>query len=345
MSSDLLTFSEAKEYLSEKDRTVHLLLGNGFSMAYNHIIFSYNALHQFIEQQKDPLITTLFNIVNTKNFELVMQQLDNLCELINAFDANNSLLDKVVTARDRLKESLIDAVESLHPEHVFKLEDEQIEKCSEFLSFFTDRKGSIFSTNYDLLLYWVLMRNNAKNAIDGFGRDKEDTGSSNDEPEYSELRWGINKKHQNIYYVHGALPIFDQGVHIVKEQYTGSKFLLENIRDRIERGHYPIFVASGNGNEKLNHILHNRYLTFCYEALTAIEGSLITFGFNFGEYDEHIIDAINIAAKQGRRTSNKLFSIYIGVYSDSDRKHIERIKSKFKCKVNIFDAKTANVWA
>jgi hypothetical protein len=78
--------------------------------------------------------------------------------------------------------------------------------------------------------------------------------------------------------------------------------------------------------------------------LCAIEGSLITFGFNFGEYDEHIINAINIAAKPGRKMPDRLLSIYIGVYSEDDRKHIERIKGKFKCKVNLFDAKTVPVW-
>ncbi|WP_421317032.1 DUF4917 family protein [Aeromonas veronii] len=344
MTDKLATFNEVQEYLQSKKRNVHLLLGNGFSMAYNHEIFSYNALHKFIEEQDDPLISSFFDIVKTKNFELVMQQLDNFCDLIDAFGSDRTLLDKVQTASNRLKESLIDAVESLHPEHVFKLEEYQIEKCYHFLSFFIKNQGSIFSTNYDLLLYWVLMRSGARNAIDGFGRDKEDNDYS-DEPEYSELRWGNNKKNQNIYYVHGALPIFDEGIHIIKEEYTGTKYLLENIKKRIDDGHYPIFVASGNGEEKLNHILHNRYLTHCYESLCNIDGSLVTFGFNFGSYDHHIIDAINVAAKQGRRAGNKLFSIYIGVYSDDDRKHIERIQSKFKCKVNIFDAKTANVWA
>jgi len=140
------------------------------------------------------------------------------------------------------------------------------------------------------------------------------------------------------------LPIFDTGIDIVKEEYSASGYLLENIEKRLQKAEYPIFVASGNGEEKLNHILHNRYLTHCYEALSSIEGSLVTFGFNFGPYDHHIIDAINVAAKQGKRVGNKLFSIYIGVYSDEDRKHIEKISPLFKCKVNMFDAKTANVW-
>ncbi len=35
------------------DREFHLLLGNGFSMAYDPTIFSYNALHGFIEKLDD----------------------------------------------------------------------------------------------------------------------------------------------------------------------------------------------------------------------------------------------------------------------------------------------------
>lgn len=81
MTDKLATFNEVQEYLQSKKRNVHLLLGNGFSMAYNHEIFSYNALHKFIEEQDDPLISSLFDIVKTKNFELVMQQLDNFCDL------------------------------------------------------------------------------------------------------------------------------------------------------------------------------------------------------------------------------------------------------------------------
>lgn len=344
MSDKLQSFDDVINGLKEKRRVPHLLLGNGFSMAYNHEIFSYNALHRFIEDLDDDLISLLFNVIKTKNFELIMQQLDSFCELIEAFGSDKELLKKVELASEKLKKSLIDAVESLHPEHVFKLSNDEVNSCLNFISSFTDQNGCIFSTNYDLLLYWVLMRGQSQKAIDGFGRDRLDDASVGSEPEYSELRWGNNKKNQNIFYVHGALPIFDQGIHIIKEEYSGSKYLLENISARIDNSEYPIFVASGNGEEKLNHILHNRYLTNCYEKLCSIEGSLVTFGFNFGPYDHHIIDAINIAAKQGARAGNKLFSIYIGVYSDEDKKHIERITPKFKCKVNLFDAKTARVW-
>lgn len=345
MTEQLKDYNTILPYLIRSGRKPHLLLGNGFSMAYDHKIFSYNALFNFIENIENKFLSKLFGIIKTKNFELVMQQLNNFCELIEAFGTDDTLLKKVTEASDSLKNSLIEAVDSLHPEHVFKIPDKESECCARFLSGYLDNGGHIFSTNYDLLLYWVLMRNNLNSHVDGFGRDREDDEDDfSTDPEYSELRWGPNRSRQNTHYVHGALPIFDTGIHIVKEEYDSSGYLLENIERRMGNSEYPIFVAAGNGEEKLNHILHNRYLTYCYEELCNIEGSLVTFGFNFGEYDHHIIDAINIAAKQGKRVGNKLFSIYIGVYSESDRKHIEKIRGKFKCKVNLYDAKTASVW-
>ena len=190
------------------------------------------------------------------------------------------------------------------------------------------------------------MRNEIMKSIDGFGREREnpDEYVPPEELEYSELRWGKYQKEQNIFYVHGALPFFDTGVEIVKEEYDSQHYLMVNISDRIDQGHYPIFVTAGNGREKLIHIMHNRYLSYCYDSLSNTTGSLVTFGFNFGEYDHHIIDAINVASKHGKKSFPKLLSIYIGVYSDASHKRIENIADRFKCKVHIYDAKTARVW-
>ncbi len=35
---------------------------------------------------------------------------------------------------------------------------------------------------------------------------------------------------------------------------------------------------------------------------------------------------------------------YIGTYSKADKDHIEKISDRFKCKVHIYNAKTATVW-
>lgn len=345
----LITYQAVITSLEAKHRNKHLLFGNGFSMAYAKDIFSYNALSNFIETTGDPLIKSLFQKLNTKNFELIMQQLDNFCEIAEIFSEDKTLVPQIRSVSEKLKNSLIDAVKELHPEHVFKVPEEKSRLCMKFLQEYLSKEGLVFSTNYDLLLYWVLMRNGAENAIDGFGRDLETELDDNhyvepEELEYSELRWGKYKEEQTIHYLHGTLPIFDTGINIVKVEYDTEHYLLQNVKDRINQKEYPIFVTAGDGKEKLTHIMHNKYLSFCFDRLCNIQGSLITFGFNFGEYDTHIIDAINIAAKMGRKVKNKLWSVYIGVYSDDDLKHILEIENKFKCKVTPYNARTANIW-
>ena len=127
--------------------------------------------------------------------------------------------------------SLIEAVKTLHPEHVFTIPKERSEACSKFLNNYLLNNGYIFSTNYDLLLYWVLMRNNFGKAVDGFGREllnDPDEFVPNWEPEYStDLIWGINKDEQSIFYLHGALPLFDTGINVIKEVYDGEYLLGE----------------------------------------------------------------------------------------------------------------------
>lgn len=342
---NISSYEEVVNYLKKNDRKKHLIMGNGFSMAYDPKIFSYNALYDFIEKLDDPVLSVLFKAINTKNFELVMRQLDNFIEVTKAL-GSEELLVKLIHAHKLLQKSLIDAITDLHPEHVFNVDEAKSISCYTYLQDYLSNQGKVFSTNYDLLLYWVLMRNEAKMAIDGFGREllNPDEVQKGAEQEWSDLLWGKHKGEQSVYYVHGTLPIFDNGIDIEKEVYRDHEYLMTNIRKRLAKKEYPIFVTAGNGKEKLNHIMHNKYLTFCYEQLSQIQGSLVSFGFNFGEYDEHIIEAINKAAKYGAKSGEKLHSIYIGVYSQEDLEHVKKIVHKFKCKVNVYDSKTAKIW-
>lgn len=345
--SEIITYDEVFKKLVSKKRQTSLLLGNGFSMAFDPKIFSYNALSDFVTDSSDPLLSKLFKAINTSNFEQIMQHLSALVRVLEAFDPKSHLINDINDANVRLKQSLIDAIEALHPEHVFKIPQEKSLSCAKFLKTFIESGGNIFTTNYDLLLYWVLMRNPELESVDGFGRDleNEDEVSQGEDQVWSELRWGKHKSNQRIFYVHGALPLFDDGIEIVKEVYNSDAFLLQNIRKRINKGDYPVFVTAGNGSEKLQHIVHNRYLTYCYESLSRISGSLVTFGFNFGDFDLHIIEAINKASHKSRCFDDKLYSIYIGIYNQSDKDRISSILSKFRCKVYLYDAKTVNIWS
>lgn len=342
---EIKSYEHIIDHLNKEKRQKHLLLGNGFSMSYDKEIFSYNALSNFLNKTKNPLLNKLFSIINTSNFELIMNQLDIFYKLASEFIKNKAFAEKIILASDALKDNLIDAISELHPEHVFKIPVEKSNNCAVFLKEYFDSNGHIFTTNYDLLLYWVLMSNQSQlsNIVDGFGREyiEKEEYTADFEPEFGDLEWGHNQESQHIHYLHGALHLFDTGVSIIKETYDVD-YLLKNIKKRIEKKEYPVFVTAGDGLQKIEHILHNQYLSYCYKKLCTITGSLITFGFSFGKYDQHIVEAINKANKQ--KIDHKLWSIYIGIYSNEDKKYIESIESKFKCKVNLFDAKTVNIW-
>lgn len=341
---NLLTYNEVIQKIEKnKIKRKNLLIGNGFSIAYDKTIFSYDALNKFVEDSQDDLLNKLFKICDTRNFEQIMHQLEIAAKLVKEFEAKEVLTEKMVSASVVLKASLIEAIEKLHPEHVFKIKEEEIEMCAKFIMNFVNSFGYIFSTNYDLLLYWVLMKHGEKNSFDfsdGFGRDTlDEDGNAINEQKKPQLYWGKYMDSQNIFFLHGSLPLFYDGVILTKETYDSKKTILENITKKMDKGSFPLFVTGGTYREKLNQILLNPYLNFCYQKLSDIEGSLVTYGFNFGQNDQHIINAINKASK------NRLSSIYISVYSKEDQDHIEAIKHKFKIKdINVFDAKTVRIW-
>ena len=346
--NNLMTYDQVISYLNKENRKHHLLLGNGFSVSYDKKIFSYNALHNGIMSDDDEIVKEVFKILNTQNFELVMAQLDNFRSIAQIFKTPSDIIAEVDVAIERLREKLLTIITSLHPEQVFSIPEKNSTSCANFLSEYLANGGHIFSTNYDILLYWVLMRNSIDNCIDGFGRYADningDEYMEEDEIEYSDLTWGKYKSEQNIHYLHGALPLFDVGADIIKAENNSTEWLLDAIKHKIYDKKYPIFVAAGNSSQKLDHIAHNKYLSFCYDKLTEITGSLVIFGFSFGENDKHIIQAINKAAKFGKKQFPKLNSVYIGVFSEDDYKHMKSIESQFKCKVNLYNARTANIW-
>ena len=342
---NIKTFDEVKTHLlqqKEKDkdgktipRPIHWLFGNGFSISFSRGMFSYNAIADQVRNTGDDLLKQLLERTKNENFEDVMKLLTSFCQLGDLFSIPKISRNKIQTAHSGLKAALIDAVKNLHPPMVYSIPEAEAACCYKLLVDFLHTGGEIFSTNYDLLLYWTLMHKMDKNdcAIDGFAKSPEEDDNR--------MIWGYNKYRQNVHYLHGNLLLFDEMPDVVKEVYNGT-LLLDNIKNRMEHNEYPLFVTSGDSHDKKRQIYRNSYLKYCYERLMAARGTIVTFGFGFGHYDEHIIEAINHAASQNK--AHNLRSVYIGVFSESDVKHIKSIRQKIKPKVEVFDAKTVSLW-
>ncbi|MFO8146695.1 MAG: DUF4917 family protein [Gillisia sp.] len=91
-------------------------------MSYDSGIFSYNALSKFLENLDNDFLQKLFEIIKTSNFELLMEQLENVAKIAEVFGAEKAVVDKIHQATTTLKENLIETIKELHPAYIKHIE-------------------------------------------------------------------------------------------------------------------------------------------------------------------------------------------------------------------------------
>ena len=353
---EVLSLEKVKEELIKINQPCNLLLGNGFSTSYDGNI-SYEKIHRviakYIEINNDEILSAFFEVVKSKNIENILYQMNIFYELYNKFEGVSNFSENVIHATKTLKEFFIETVNDLQLSNVNDVNTDKSEYIYKtFLSFFLkfeNRDYKIFSTNYDLLLYWILMINKKRSTIAPFCDGFDSSG------------WGGNKNGQNIFYLHGNLCIFKDNLQIIKKvAYDGLRSIKDQITDEIRNNNiYPIYVAAGDSSEKKQQIDENKYLRYCYNSLCEIQGSLVTFGFGFSDADAHILEAIKKASKdienedynkKKKGRDSKLHNIYIGIYKESEADGIltgfqqdSFIDSK-NLNIRFFNTRDADIW-
>lgn len=158
----------------------------------------------------------------------------------------------------------------------------------------------IYTTNYDLLLYWAIL-SNPQTFKDYFW----DNNLSFD-PDNTELRLGTIAVH----YLHGALHLFrdnDGGVRKI----TTNDDLLTDIYNNIRNDRLPLSVSEGDHEQKLLKIRSNEYLRFCYNKLGNSTGNILIFGHTLSsQFDEHLLVALKHAYERSQRALSVSISIY-----------------------------------
>ena len=156
-----------------------------------------------------------------------------------------------------------------------------------------------------------------------------------------------NTYSQNVYYLHGALHLFDAGVELQKFTWlhTGVA-LIDQIREAMTDNKFPIFVSEGTTDDKYARIRHNDYLAKAYRSFLQIGGVLFVYGHGMGANDEHILRAIE---------HNKVSRLYVSLHGDptsaTNKQIIRRAsampghrRGKHRLEVRFFDAETAPIW-
>ena len=141
----------------------------------------------------------------------------------------------------------------------------------------------------------------------------------------------MNIHGQNIYYLHGALHVFDAEVEIQKYTWVNTGVaLIDQIRDALSRNFFPLFVAEGTGAEKMQRIKHSDFLSKAYRSFIPIQGALFLYGHSLSE-------------------------LYVSIYGDPETASNKTIiqkgqglvaqrSGKRPLSVYFFDANSAQVW-
>lgn len=338
----LMTFAQAIEDAGTGKR--HILLGNGFSRACRNDLFAYDALFTKAQTELTKSTKEAFRVLGTTDFESVMRALKVAAKLAEIYaPTNKKLAKKLRTDAEKLRDILAQVIANNHPERPNSIMDAEFAACRKFLRNFE----RVYTVNYDLLLYWALMHDRDEGAPivcdDGFRQPEEGP------QEYVE--WDTSGAHsQNIFYLHGALHIFDAGAEIQKYTWCNTGIaLVEQIRAALADDKYPIFVAEGESASKLERIQHSAFLSHAYRSFARIGGNLFIYGLSLAENDEHILRLI----ERGTMTA-----VYVGIYGDPASKGNRRIMARTQVmadarkesgrrnglKVHFFEAKSASVW-
>lgn len=252
----IVTFQDALHEASRYNKK-HLLLGNGFSIACVPSIFTYSSLYSKAVFSDIPQVQKTFESLGTQDFELVIHALEKAGTILPAYlPTEKKIAKSMIKHAELLKERLIQTIAHNHPSYPGEIEERKYRSCIQFLGHFLNNGGTIYTLNYDLLLYWTLMYGmGAKlftiDPLDGFGRD-----SDFEDGEFyvsSYVTWqGDTKAHgQNIHYLHGALHIYDRGPDVEKFTWneTGVR-LIDQSRKALSEGRFPLFVMEGESKKR-----------------------------------------------------------------------------------------------
>lgn len=286
---DLISFAEAVAATEGADRT--LLIGNGFSAEY----FSYNSLLSKSGLEPTSPIRNLFDELATVDFEAAIRALEGGALVARAYgDADLSI--NLLADAQKVREALVHAVNTTHPAHRKDLAF-QYEAAAGFIAHFT----SVFTLNYDLLLYWVNLEQAHLN--DGFG-----LGSPTPDGRFH----GPFKEHAycSIYNLHGGLHLFADGEgEIFKALDSGTGVISTLTNEITEKRRLPIYVAEASSTQKVRKINSIPYLRHCLRTLAENHAPVFIYGHSADDNDAHIYRTI---------FGSKAAHLYFGIFEPTE---------------------------
>lgn len=259
-----------------------ILLGNGASIAVSPR-FSYSSLLDHAKKGGLLIddVNRIFDFFATSDFELILRL------VWQASNVNRSLRiqdDRTHKAYLNVRDCLIQAVRCVHPEY------DQVSDYLPCMYEFLKQFDTVFSLNYDLLVYWAIT----------YGLKIQDAHMFKDcflgnrafDDAWQKFRKPYKERTNTlVFYPHGSLALCRNSVEQELKIHEAGAGLLEAILEswRSEKL-VPLFVSEGTMKQKVTSIQGSYYLSTVYrEVLTSKRSTLTLYGWGLGEHDRHLL--------------------------------------------------------
>lgn len=181
----------------------------------------------------------------------------------------------------------------------------------------------VFTTSYDLLLYWAMACGGWKPFVDGFRY-----GSDRARLAFDPTR-EIAHDETPVYFLHGALHLVVGGSGVTWKLRAGDlQTILDQFGNQIDGDPQarPLLVSEGSARDKLSAIEGNSYLAHVLTRLRSVDLPVVVFGSRLGISDEHLVDALNehplrpVAISMRRMSKRELARQQSDIYGRLDAK-------------------------
>jgi hypothetical protein len=251
-----------------------LLIGNGLSRSIWRL-FEYGSLFQVARRfGLDGDDVALFKQFETTDFESILQALRTARRVGQALGQENEALDE---RYESIRSALIRAVSEVH------VPWESLMSCKALFLLHDAMRTyhTVFSTNYDLIPYWALMRDptSFRDMFWGDGNSFDLTNTT------------VDADTTRLLFVHGALHLYETEWGVTHKLVADGRRLVSMLGE--DPDHVPLFVSEGSAQDKRRAIASSGYLNYVYQELLRERGPMTIFGQSLGDQDEHIASALD----------------------------------------------------
>ena len=309
-----------------------ILIGNGASRAVSDSV-DYTSLRGVATSAAvaDPISARddqAFAIVNETDFERVLGEIHRAFQI--ARNAGVVDPDPLRAQYDRIRTGLVEAIRVVHPERS-AISTPRLNAVRDSLLQFR----SVFTTNYDLLLYWAMTSTEGERLV-----EFADLFVSQDLA-FDVLGDNDFTTRTRVMYLHGALHLFDlpAGPTVKARHRTGESLLTQTFSHRDAK--FPLIVSEGSARLKLAAISGNDYLTFVRSEWANHEGSLVVFGHSLSRSDAHLVTPLTLRSAMARELDQVApVAVSLRPEADSDLKRAYYHERLRRDDVIFFDATT-----